>query len=357
MKRNIFFYTTGLALLLLTSCSAQQSQVSYIGIDTAKQAALNAASLSTREVSALTAEMSTRDGLDYYQVSFASEGQSYQYEVDALTGIVINTQAANASPSSAPAEASQTPTDSLVTDADTFDQTPIIPSGVVTITPSATPAATPSATPVPTPAATPVPTPVPTPVATPVPTPIVDAYTSATPNGSSKSSSKSGTKTNPQAGAQTGNYIGEAEAKRIALEHAGLSENQVTLVHAQLEWDHGRWEYDVEFYSADYTEYDYEIDASSGAILSYDYDAEYYSSQQTGTGTGTNTISAEDAKQLALNQVPGATINDIRKFKTDYDDGRLQYEGKIIYNGMEYEFEIDAYSGSIRDWSAEPMYR
>ncbi|WP_412581510.1 hypothetical protein [Frisingicoccus sp.] len=33
------------------------------------------------------------------------------------------------------------------------------------------------------------------------------------------------------------------------------------------------------------------------------------------------------------------------------------YEGKIIYNGMEYESEIDGYSGVIRGWEAEAVKR
>ena len=37
----------------------------------------------------------------------------------------------------------------------------------------------------------------------------------------------------------------------------------------------------------------------------------------------------------------------------DRDDGRLEYEGTIYYDGMEYEFTIDGYSGAVRDWEAE----
>lgn len=33
----------------------------------------------------------------------------------------------------------------------------------------------------------------------------------------------------------------------------------------------------------------------------------------------------------------------------DYENGRTEYEGKIIYNGMEYEFEIDSI-GQIVGW-------
>ena len=43
-------------------------------------------------------------------------------------------------------------------------------------------------------------------------------------------------------------------------------------------------------------------------------------------------------------RVSGATEKDIYEWKLDYDDGRPEYEGKIIYGGMEYEFTINAVS-------------
>ena len=55
-------------------------------------------------------------------------------------------------------------------------------------------------------------------------------------------------------------------------------------------------------------------------------------------------------------EVPGAAESDIYEFETDRDDGRLEYEGKIIYNNTEYEFTIDGYSGAIREWDAEPFH-
>ena len=60
-------------------------------------------------------------------------------------------------------------------------------------------------------------------------------------------------------------------------------------------------------------------------------------------------ISVEKAKEIALEQVPGATEADILEFRTDQNDGRLEYEVEIYYDQKEYEFEIDGYSGDIRD--------
>ena len=153
--------------------------------------------------------------------------------------------------------------------------------------------------------------------------------------------------------------ITEAQAQQIALSHAGLSSSQVSFIRSKLDWDDGRRVYDVEFYNtSNYTEYDYEIDAASGDILSYDHDAEYYQRPSTGTGSsgssgGSAAISTEQAKQIALARVPGAT--DIR-IHLDRDDGRLEYEGSIYYGSWEYEFTIDATTGAIREWERDSIY-
>ena len=63
--------------------------------------------------------------------------------------------------------------------------------------------------------------------------------------------------------------IGAQAAKSAALRHAGLSEGQVQ--ELQVEWDneHGRAVYEVEFKSGG-MEYDYVIDAATGAVLDHE---------------------------------------------------------------------------------------
>ena len=70
-----------------------------------------------------------------------------------------------------------------------------------------------------------------------------------------------------------GEPIGEDRAKAIALGHASLSEADVTRLKVEYEIDDGVHQYDVEFHHGDY-EYEYEVDAYSGAILSADKDKE-----------------------------------------------------------------------------------
>ena len=66
--------------------------------------------------------------------------------------------------------------------------------------------------------------------------------------------------------------ISPEEAQRIALEHAGVSAEDATGLHAVIDIDNGRQEYDVEF-RVGHLEYEYEIDASTGAVLSFDKDS------------------------------------------------------------------------------------
>ena len=134
----------------------------------------------------------------------------------------------------------------------------------------------------------------------------------------------------------------------------------MTFVKAKSDWDDGRKVYEIEFIyrsGTGYLEYDYEIDATTGKIVSYDYDAEGYAPSTGGnSGSQTATITEARAKEIALAKVPGASTANIYEFKLDFDDGRWEYEGKIIYNSMEYEFTINASTGTIIDWDVESIY-
>lgn len=174
--------------------------------------------------------------------------------------------------------------------------------------------------------------------------------TSITPQSSDNSTGSTGINSSTDV-----EMITAEEAKGKALEHAGLSSDAVTFVKSKLDYEDGYQIYDVEFYSNDYKEYDYEIDAYTGEVLGFDYEAEGYTPPAS-TDDG-SMITEEKAKELALAKVLGATASDIREFEIDYDDGHTKYEGTIIYNGIEYEFEIDAYSGDFQSWEEEPVGR
>lgn len=151
-------------------------------------------------------------------------------------------------------------------------------------------------------------------------------------------------------------YIGEAKAKTIALNHADVTSNQVTFVHVNLERDNGIWIYDVEFYTADYKEYDYEINANTGSIISVDYDAEEYNRPNTtspSTETG-NYIGNEKAKQIALSRA-GVAANSVYNYKCslDRDNGMMLYEIEFKSGGYDYEVDINANTGNIVKYDKE----
>lgn len=153
----------------------------------------------------------------------------------------------------------------------------------------------------------------------------------------------------PNTGSATG-AVDEAKAQEIALAHAGVKAADATITKSKLDYDDGRQIYEIEWY-ANGAKYDYEIAVATGEIVNSGYEA------KTVVGTGNNaTVSEATAKQTALARVSGATEKDIYEWKLDYDDGRPEYEGKIIYGGTEYEFTIDANTGAILEWDMESIY-
>ena len=143
--------------------------------------------------------------------------------------------------------------------------------------------------------------------------------------------------------------VDEAAAQKIALEHAGVKAADATITKSKLDYEDGRQVYDIEWYAGG-AKYDYEIAADTGEIISSAYEE-----KTMGADSRNVTVSEADAKKTALDRVSGATDKDLYEWKLDYDDGRPEYEGKIIYGGTEYEFTIDAATGSVMEWDAEKV--
>jgi len=153
-----------------------------------------------------------------------------------------------------------------------------------------------------------------------------------------------------QAAPSADTAIDDTAAKAIALEHAGIEEANADWLNIHIDRDDGRQIYEVEFYS-DSTEYNYDIDATTGEIISYDME-QHNRRQATQAGA---VIDEAEAKQKALDRVEGASDSDIR-IHLDYDDGVAVYEGTIIYDNMKYEFEMNASDGTITDWEVESVF-
>lgn len=143
--------------------------------------------------------------------------------------------------------------------------------------------------------------------------------------------------------------VDEAAAQKIALEHAGVKAADATITKSKLDYEDGRQVYDIEWYAGG-AKYDYEIAADTGEIISSAYEE-----KTMGADSRNVTVSEADAKKTALDRVSGATDKNFYEWKLDYEDGHPEYEGKIIYGGTEYEFTIDAATGSVMEWDAEKV--
>ena len=146
--------------------------------------------------------------------------------------------------------------------------------------------------------------------------------------------------------------VDEETAQKIALEHAGVKATDATITKSRLDYEGRRQVYEIEWYAGG-KKYDYEIAVDTGEILSSGYDEK--TSGWSVSNSSNVTVSEADAKQTALGRVSGATEKDIYEWQFDYDDGRPEYEGKIIYGGTEYDFTIDASSGAVIEWEAESV--
>ena len=305
-----------LCMAALAGCQNQQSQTAqtaeYIGIEAAKETALKSAGLTEDQADFSTAGLDSRDGTFFYQVNFEAEGMEYDYAIDAVTGVVIeeNSVAADDGAEAAGAAASEAETSGAAAD-----------DGAEAVGAAASRDAAGDA-----------------------------ASGAVQASGAAQASEAAQTSAAAQNASDSG-MIGEEKAKEIALNHAGLTEDQTQRLWVKRDYDDGRSIYEVEFYGEGRDEYDYEIDAVTGEIVAFDTDLHDHG---TAPSEGQSQVSEEQVRQTVLERVPGASAENIF-LHLEWDDGRLEYEGELIYDNMEYEFKIDAYSGMFVEWEAETV--
>ncbi|HIQ91658.1 MAG TPA: PepSY domain-containing protein [Candidatus Copromonas avistercoris] len=307
-----------LCMAALAGCQNQQSQTAqtaeYIGIEAAKETALKSAGLTEDQADFSTAGLDSRDGTFFYQVNFEAEGMEYDYAIDAVTGVVIeeNSVAADDGAEATGAAASEAETSGAAAD-----------DGAEAVGAAASKDAAGDA-----------------------------ASGAVQASGAAQASEAAQTSAAAQNASDSG-MIGEEKAKEIALNHAGLTEDQTQRLLVKRDYDDGRSIYEVEFYGEGRDEYDYEIDAATGEIVAFDTDLHDHG---TAPSEGQSQVSEEQVRQTVLERVPGASVENIF-LHLEWDDGRLEYEGELIYDNMEYEFKIDAYSGAVTEWEAEQFRR
>jgi uncharacterized membrane protein YkoI len=254
--------------------SGSTNTVTYITEEQAKEIAFTHAAVNKDNVSLLRVQFDYDDWRAVYEVDFYCEYNEYDYDIDAVTGDIVgydvdmehyigaipqngNTSAANqntqaAAPDTqnaqAAAPAAQNTQDAAPAAQNTQAAAPDTQNTQTAAqnTQAATPAAqtVQAAAPVVAAAPTPAPAPAPAPAATPAPAP-------------SNSTNNS--------------WISSTDAENAALSHAGVSSSSVSYLRSHLDRDDGRTMYEVSFYY-NYMEYEYDIDALTGNILSFDQD-------------------------------------------------------------------------------------
>lgn len=140
-------------------------------------------------------------------------------------------------------------------------------------------------------------------------------------------------------------------AKAAALADAGLAESDVTFTKEKLDWDDGIAVYDIEFLTAD-TEYDYEIDAATGAVL--DKSAELLRPNESQGQAMDASIGVESAKEIAAAHA-GLSKEEVffTKAELELEHGRSEYEIEFYHDRIEYEYTIDAATGAILEYKSE----
>ena len=269
------------------------SDQAYIGQDAALKAACDHAKVSTSDIQGLSTEFGWSKGVMVYELDFCSNGTEYEYDINALDGSVVKYQ--------------QEPCDHTW-------------------------------------------------------------HTSTSTSGGNAGSGNT-TAGNPGNTGSTGNttsYIGETAATNAALNHAKVNKSAAQSLTVKLDYDDGVACYEIEFCSAG-VEYDYEINAFTGAVVKSEQDrCDHYAhrSATTNTNTNTNTNSntntsssfiGYDAALQAACKHAGVSASQITRLENelDYDDGVACYEISFHYNGMEYDYEIQATNGQVLKYESE----
>lgn len=135
----------------------------------------------------------------------------------------------------------------------------------------------------------------------------------------------------------------EEEAKSIAIKAIGIpNTNDAIFRYVRVDRENGKTVYEV---AMEYENKAYEvlIDVDSKEVIKYSQDNLKETNQSSN-----NYIGVDRAKEIVLNHA-NLTTNDVvfKKVELDIDYGIATYEIEFYNNFIEYDYEVDAISGSI----------
>lgn len=144
--------------------------------------------------------------------------------------------------------------------------------------------------------------------------------------------------------------IGEENAKNFAFADAGIDPVSAESVYTKFDFEQEQFVYEVKF-TANGTEYEYWIKASDGSIVKKQ--VEIVKADGTNT-TASAQITMDAAKEIALADA-GLKLSDVTfvKEKLDVDNDISVYDIEFFAENTEYEYEINANTGTIYSKSKE----
>ena len=148
--------------------------------------------------------------------------------------------------------------------------------------------------------------------------------------------------------------ISKEAAKNAAFKQAGVKSSQVTALEVEYDAyddEHGQV-YDIEFKANGY-KYSYEINANDGRVLEIKK-----KKLKTAVKVTKNSgyIGVASAKSIALRHAKLKSSKVIfTKAKLTTDDGIKVYDVEFYVGSTEYDYEINAKTGRIIEFSSEPI--
>ena len=145
-------------------------------------------------------------------------------------------------------------------------------------------------------------------------------------------------------------YVGATAAKKAALNHANVPESSISAYRCEFDWEDGMMVYEIEFSSGG-LEYDYEINALTGAVVSFEFerdDGAAASAAASGAAQTAGNIGEAAAQDIALRHA-GLKSGDITAYECalDREDGITVYAIEFKSGGFEYSYEINAATGAV----------
>ena len=149
-----------------------------------------------------------------------------------------------------------------------------------------------------------------------------------------------------------GNIISREAAANAAFTRAGVLKSQATAIEIEYDAnddDYGQV-YEVEFKANGY-KYSYDIDANDGTVLKSEK-----KKLKTKITNSSQYIGTASAKSIALNHAGLSSYSvTFTKAKLTTEDGIKVYDVEFRTADTEYEYEINAKTGKIIEFSSEPV--